>query len=147
MFKIMTKLKGICLYCIWLCKSMELHSLEECLEPTTMERLQSLDYDSWRRTLQVGRNQCFLCALSLKHCRRLDGQESCDFEGMVQRSLYCVWDTIFLTTLVQELGFRGDMNEDFSAWLPIEVESFGENWDTNLVRVWRVMCEVIEPLL
>jgi hypothetical protein len=100
-------------------------------------------YEAWRANIDLGEFQhCWKCGLSQQICRRLENDGWCEYPDVMLPGIYILYQQQHLQVIVEAAGFQGDYVVDVWEWLKEVGEGFGQDWESNWMKTWRMACEI-----
>jgi len=153
MIKVMNQLQGQCVYCTLMYKQGhmsfgELHAYTECLHAEA-KGCGFKAYQQWREGVSFGQaKHCWECGLSQRVCRRLERGKgkngeypACEYTNIMLPSIFVLHQQQHLATLVEAVGFQGEYSsDDLQEWLNERAEGFGQEWESNWMETWQIIC-------
>jgi hypothetical protein len=60
--------------------------------------------------------------------------------------LFILYQRQYLQGIAEAAGFQGDYGKDVWEWLAEVGEGFGQEWESNWMRTWRMVCQMYEMM-
>lgn len=147
MIAVMDQLLSGCIYCRLLQGEEDKpHAYKGCAKAEALG-CGIKKYEAWREGIDLGQQKhCWKCGLSQKICRRLEGNEYCEYPEVMLPGLFVLHQQQYLKAVVEVAGFEGDYEEDVWEWLKEVGEGFGSEWESNWMGTWRVTCQLHQTM-
>jgi superfamily II DNA helicase RecQ len=145
LIEVMDRLQGHCIFCGLIQKEYArgaAHAYKDC--PQAVESgCGFAEYEAWRETIDLGSFQhCWKCGLSQRICRRLEDDGWCEYPEIMLPGMFILYQQQHLQIVVEAVGFQGDYAVDIWEWLKEVGEGFGQDWESNWMKTWRMACEI-----
>jgi hypothetical protein len=145
LIEVMDRLQGHCIFCGLIQKESvrgEAHAYKDCRQAVE-SGCGFAKYEGWRETIDLGSFQhCWKCGLSQKICRRLEDDGWCEYPEVMLPGIFILYQQQDLQIVVEAVGFQGDYAVDIWEWLKEVGEGFGQDWESNWMKTWRMVCEI-----
>lgn len=150
MVAVMDRLQGDCIYCGLMRRERtrgRAHPYQDC-QHAAESGCGIQVYKAWRAEIDLGACQhCWKCGLSQRICRRLEGNGWCEYPEVMLPGIFVLYQQQHLQVIVEAAGFQGDYGEDIWEWLKEVGEGFGQDWESNWMKTWRMVCEIYAKMI
>lgn len=150
MIAVMDRLQGDCIYCGLMLKEHargRAHAYKDCWQAVE-SGCGIAAYEAWREKVDLGTFQhCWKCGLSQRICRRLEDDGWCEYPEVMLPGIFILYQEQHLQVIVEAAGFQGDYAVDIWEWLKEVGEGFGQDWESNWMKTWRMACEIYARMI
>jgi hypothetical protein len=150
MIAVMDGLQGDCIYCGLMQKEHargRAHAYKDCRQAVESGCGIAV-YEAWRENIDLGTFQhCWKCGLSQRICRCLEDDGWCEYPEVMLPGIFILYQEQHLQVIVEAAGFQGDYAVDIWEWLKEVGEGFGQDWESNWMKIWRMACEIYARMI